>query len=281
MRSGKVQPPTPCGIGVFALADGGWRKTQNQRFQQHYRDSTFPPHPALFALVRMTPALLELDALVINVELTLASIIQGVALYFLTDNARSIFSTHDFARWLYVFSGLIIILIFWSRSLTHTLTLIRWPLEFGHNFLYITCALGEALLFTRLTDPVSWFEVSSVYAIGIWLLFFYDLRLVRPREVDRPSKASQQLCAVIESDQRRNIRWIVPGLFAYGVLSVALMKMEPEFFLRRHGHVWLAAGQVVGLLAYLRYSLRFFRVLAPIIAQRQEERISLISGGKS
>jgi hypothetical protein len=243
-------------------------------------DSTFCPGPAFFVLVRMTAALLELDALVINVELTLASIIQGVALYFLTDNARSIFSTHDFARWLYVLSGLIIILIFWSRSLTHTLTLIRWPLEFGHNFLYIACALGEALLFTRLGDPISWFEVSSAYAIGIWLLFFYDLHLVRPREADRPSEASRQLCATIESDQRRNIKWIIPALFAYGIFCVVLMKMEPEFFLRRHGHAWLAAGQVVGLLAYLRYAVRFFRVLAPIIAQRQEERISLVTDGK-
>ena len=114
---------------------------------KHYRDSTFFRSPALFGLVRMTPALLELDALVINIELTLASIIQGVALYFLTDNARSIFSTHDLARWLYVFAGLIIILIFWSRSLTHTLTLIRWPLEFGHNFLYIAWPWAKRALY--------------------------------------------------------------------------------------------------------------------------------------
>ena len=136
------------------------------------------------------------------------------------------------------------------------------------------------MLFTRLSDPVSWFEVSSVYAIGIWLLFFYDLRLVKPREADRSSEASRQLCAMIESDQRRNIKWIVPGLFAYGVLCVALMKMEPHFFLRRHGHAWLAAGQVLGLVGYLRYSLRFFRRLAPIIAQRHEARSTLITGAK-
>jgi hypothetical protein len=42
----------------------------------------------------------ELDSVVINVELTLASIIQGVALFFLTDNARAIiiFST-SVAHW--------------------------------------------------------------------------------------------------------------------------------------------------------------------------------------
>jgi hypothetical protein len=34
--------------------------------------------------------------------------------------------------WPYVLSGMIIILVFWSRVVLHILTVIRWPLEFGH-----------------------------------------------------------------------------------------------------------------------------------------------------
>jgi hypothetical protein len=34
----------------------------------------------------------ELDSVVVNIELTLVSIIQGVALFFLTDNARTLIS---------------------------------------------------------------------------------------------------------------------------------------------------------------------------------------------
>lgn len=225
--------------------------------------------------MRLTPALLELDGLVINIELTLASIIQGVALYFLTDSARDSLLTQDGTRWLYVGSGLLIILIFWSRSITHTLTLIRWPLEFGHNFLYIACALGEALLFTRLTNPTAWFEISAVYAVGVWLLFVYDLRMVRPREADRPSEASRRLCAMIERDQRLNIQLLIPALFAFSLLAVVALKLEPEFFLAQQGHSYLAAGQAIGLLAYLWYVVRFFGRLAPIVSQRQEERKSL------
>src|SRR5258708_29842578 len=33
------------------------------------------------------------------------------------------------------------------------LTVIRWPLEFGHNFLYIACALVEAFSFAQLGNP--------------------------------------------------------------------------------------------------------------------------------
>ncbi len=76
----------------------------------------------------------ELDSVVVNIELTLVSIIQGVALFFLTDNARALMSMRHWDALLYVAAGLCVIFVFWSRSVIHTLTLIRWPLEFGHNF---------------------------------------------------------------------------------------------------------------------------------------------------
>ena len=76
----------------------------------------------------------DLDSNVVNIELTLASIIQGVALYFLTENARTALSLNNWPALLYLSAGLCIIFIFWSRSIIHTLTLIKWPLEFGHNF---------------------------------------------------------------------------------------------------------------------------------------------------
>ena len=73
----------------------------------------------------------ELDSLVVNIELTLSSIIQGVALSVLTESARGPLGDLRFDQWPYVLNGLLIILLFWSRSVAHTLTLIRWPLEFG------------------------------------------------------------------------------------------------------------------------------------------------------
>ncbi len=125
----------------------------------------------------------ELDSVVVNIELTLVSIIQGVALFFLTDNARALMSMRHWDALLYVAAGLCVIFVFWSRSVIHTLTLIRWPLEFGHNFFYIACALGEAILFTRLNDPLAWFQLSAAYAGIVWLLFIYDMRLIHARIV--------------------------------------------------------------------------------------------------
>ena len=133
--------------------------------------------------MKFSAARSELDAMIVEIELTLVSIIQGVALYFLIDNARTVLSTKQAIFWPYILAGLLVILIFWSRSVLHILTLIRWPLEFGHNFLYIACALAECLLFTRLTNPRAWFALSAIYGALGWLLFIYDLRLLRAREL--------------------------------------------------------------------------------------------------
>ena len=92
----------------------------------------------------------ELDAMIADIELTLVSIIQGVALTVLIETSREAVAKLNWIMWPYVLSGLIIILVFWSRVVLHILTVIRWPLEFGHNFLYIACALVEALRLTIL-----------------------------------------------------------------------------------------------------------------------------------
>jgi hypothetical protein len=128
--------------------------------------------------------------MVVEIELTLCSIIQGVALYFLVENARAVLSMGQVSAWPYVATGLVIILLFWSRSLIHTLTLIRWPLEFVHNFFYIACTLVEALAFTHLNDPFTWFVLTALYAVVVWCLFAYDTRIValRGRDSAGPSR---------------------------------------------------------------------------------------------
>src|SRR5881394_1591820 len=155
----------------------------------------------------------DLDTNIVNIELTLASIIQGVALYFLTENARNALSLNNWPSLLYLSAGLCIICIFWSRSIIHTLTLIKWPLEFGHNFFYIACALGEAILFTRLEDPLAWFQISAAFAGIVWLLFIYDMRLIHARIAESREDSEHALYVRARSDQLLNILALVPLLF--------------------------------------------------------------------
>jgi hypothetical protein len=217
----------------------------------------------------------ELDSMVVEIELTLCSIIQGVALYFLVDNARLVLSGGQSAAWPYVATGLLIILLFWSRSLIHTLTLIRWPLEFVHNFFYIACALVEALAFTRLGDPFMWFIMTALYAIVVWALFVYDKRIVNLRGKDSAGPVGSQLYAMVGADQRRNIVLIIPAIFVFNASCALAIYLKPGFFLQHNGHLILIALQGIGLLVYLADVIRAFVRFVPLIsATRQEWRIA-------
>lgn len=209
--------------------------------------------------------------MVIEIELTLCSIIQGVALYFLVDNARLVLSGGQSAAWPYVATGLLIILLFWSRSLIHTLTLIRWPLEFVHNFFYIACALVEALAFTRLADPFMWFVLTALYAIVVWALFVYDKRIVDLRGKDSAGPVGSRLYAMVGADQRLNITIIIPVIFVFNAGSAIAIYTRPEFFLQHNGHLILIALQAIGLLLYLATVIRAFITFVPLISATRAE----------
>ena len=213
----------------------------------------------------------ELDSTVVNIELTLVSIIQGVALFFLMDNARAVMSARHWENFLYVTAGLCVIFIFWSRSIIHTLTLIKWPLEFGHNFFYIGCALGEAILFSRLDRPLAWFQLSAAYAGAVWLLFIYDMRLIRARVTESSSDFDRALYASAKADQLLNIWVLVPLLFLLNLGCAFAIWSWPDLFIARAGHVWLISVQLASFIGYLIYVARYFNTVGPLVLRSREE----------
>jgi hypothetical protein len=212
----------------------------------------------------------DLDSVVINIELTLVSIIQGVALFFLTDNARGLLSTQHASASLYLAAGLCVIFIFWSRSVIHTLTLIRWPLEFGHNFFYIACALGEAILFSRLDNPLTWFQLSAAYAGVVWLLFIYDMRLIHARLAESRADSERALYERATSDQLLNIRLLVPMLIVLNVVAAFAIWRWPDLFIARAGHIWLISTQLLSFIGYLVYTSRYFSAIAPLLLRSRQ-----------
>jgi len=213
----------------------------------------------------------ELDAMTADIELTLVSIIQGVALTVLIETSREVIAHLDWMMWPYVLSGLIIILVFWSRVVLHILTVIRWPLEFGHNFLYIACALVEAFSFAQLGNPARWFAfVAAFLAVG-WLLFAYDLRIIHMRVRDRTGDVSDRLYSLLLRDQWLNLALLLPGFFLVNVAFAAAIHLRPEFFLAREGHIWLIALQLIAFGGYLSYVVLFYRKIAPLVMQARSE----------
>jgi hypothetical protein len=212
-----------------------------------------------------------MDSMVVEIELTLISIIQGVALTFLIERARDVVSVHGAMFWPYVVGGLLVIFVFWSRSVLHIITVIRWPLEFGHNFLYIGCALVEAVMFSRLTNPAAWFALGALFGALGWSLFAYDLRLIRAREIDSAGPASNQLVNIVKRDQWMNIAVLVPMVALGNLLFFLCIRQWPEFFLDRQFHVALAMVQVAGFAAYLWYVIWHLRRVAPLVVQARAE----------
>lgn len=213
----------------------------------------------------------ELDEVIVNIELTLASIVQGLALSVLADNTSAVLSNGPVTAWPYVGVAFLTILLFWSRALIHTLTLIRWPLEFVHNFFYFVCALAEVLAFKHLNDPFLWFVLNAVFAALVWGLFIHDLRIIRQRAKDSVGPSSFRLYAIVEADQWMNIRYVMPFLFLFLLGAAVAIKLAPGFFLERNGHLLLIGCQALGLLIYLSYVIRAFTRITPLISATRAE----------
>jgi hypothetical protein len=207
----------------------------------------------------------ELDNVVLNIELTVNSIIQGVALSFLVSAAQNAEIVQRPVTWLYVVAGLLIILLFWVRSLIHTLTLIRWPLELGHNCLYFAAAFLEVLAFAHMNNPALWFGFLTLFAVLVWIIFVYDLRVVRARLEDSASGSGADLYPLVMRDQLLNIRWIVPALFAFNLVATLVIRQDLRW------HLLFISLQAVVLLVYLLFIIRSFAGLTPLIASTRAQ----------
>ncbi len=213
----------------------------------------------------------QLDNTVVEIELTLISIIQGVALTFLIENGSHLVSPAEKLYWPYIGAGLLVIFVFWSRSVLHIITVIRWPLEFGHNFFYIACAFSEAILFTRLNHPAGWFALATVFGLVGWALFIYDLRLIRARGAELNGPASERLMQLVRRDQLVNIAFVLPGVILYNLVAFLYIRSHPDIFLKNGRHVWLGLGELAGFAAYLWYVLRYFKQIVPVLTAAREE----------
>lgn len=213
----------------------------------------------------------ELDATVANIELTVISIVQGMALSFLIEGGRSLFVEVRLASLPYIVSGLLVAFSMWSRAVLHAFTVIRWPLELGHNFIYFVAALCEAALFSQAGRPERWYPVGLAMVALFWGMFFYERRMYRLRRRDSTGPASRALLDVLEAEHELNIRRLMPALLLVWGSFTALVFARPDLFIARGWHVALGALQVVGLLGYLRHvSLFYLSVIGRIVAARAE-----------
>jgi len=242
----------------MAQASGSSRKTSERVSTERKEAST---------------AQTELDTLLVHIELTLISIIQAVALTFLVDHSYDVLVSFRITFWPYAFTGLLVILLFWSRSVVHTLTVIRWPLDLIHNFMYIACTLVEAVTFTQLMNTLNWYALNALFGLMAWVLFAFDLRMIRRRIIDSSGPTGSRLYAIVEREQRLNLKLFMPATVVFNLLAMILVRSRTVFFIEGGNHVIIALVQLAAALGYLLYVMRFSaRILPLVVKMRQEWR---------
>jgi hypothetical protein len=223
--------------------------------------------------VNRREARIELGKTVVGIELTLISIIQGLALAVLASAAVAPMVQLDYEAWPYVFTGLLVVLIFWSRSLIHTLSFIGWPLEFGHTFGYFGATLIEAAALTQVSDPRAWFALNACYALAVWGLYAWDLRVVRKQAHDFATPEERLLHEDIVRDQRENIALLMPLAVAFQGVSWWLVHRYPDTMLRGHWHLLLIGLTILFSLHYLHGGVRLLQRRRDwILARQTQER---------
>lgn len=201
----------------------------------------------------------RLDEVVVNIELTLISIIQGLALAVLAGASVQPILQLQWQAWPYIVAGLLVVLIFWSRALVHTLSFIAWPLEFGHTFAYFGATLVEAVALTQVAVPAHWFALNALYALAVWGLYAWDLRVVTRDARPPVDDAERALRDDILRDQRLNIRFMMPAAVAFQALSWWLVVRYPQAMIERGGHLLLIGLTLAFSLHYLVGGVRLLR----------------------
>lgn len=197
----------------------------------------------------------KLSDIVVTIELTLLSVIQGVALYFLADNARGPLLSLDYAHWLYVAIAFTILITFWSQALVHVLSFISWPLEFVHNFLYFAVIITEVMMFASIADPLRWFAANTAFFFVSGLLYYADLRLLKSKERNFQLTENQKnFFAKNLADQELAFSYLVPAGFSFSLIATALVWQYPQVFIAGNWHLLLAGIELllgIGTLAIL------------------------------
>src|SRR5947209_576559 len=87
----------------------------------------------------------NLSASIVAIEFTLISVMVGVVLFPLVESATVLLRERNYQYWPYIAAGLVLTLYLWSSVISHSITFIGWPIDFGHNLLYITLAVVLAI----------------------------------------------------------------------------------------------------------------------------------------
>jgi hypothetical protein len=201
----------------------------------------------------------ELEALATSVELTIASVLQGIALAILIPQIVGLITSGAIAKLPYIPASLLLIFIVWIAFISHAISFITWPFNLAHNLLYFLVVTSEAVLLTFLDRPAPWFLSLTGFGIVMGLSYWYNLRSLRRYERRYATPAAQALYAHLVYDQRASLGFMA-GYILLGLFGYVALQLRPEFGLPQELG-WAVTGMIAMVLPAIHVAWQF-RLLA-------------------
>lgn len=169
-----------------------------------------------------------LDQIALTVELTVVSIIEGVALGALATNAAPVFQDGLHLQYVpYIFAGLALLLVFWSQAILHAISFIRWPLRMDHMLLYFLAAFLQVLIYSNITNSVQWFFWGTLFSLVVLWIYFIDLRILR-EVVPMFSRVAGGADYIHEVLRRHvnEMKFLMPISIAFNIVALILVVLD-------------------------------------------------------
>src|SRR3954452_21364340 len=150
----------------------------------------------------------ELESLATGVELTLASVLQGIALAILVPKIVELITNGELAKLPYIPASLLLVFMVWVMFIGHAISFITWPFDPLHNLLYFLIVSSEAVLLFFLDKPGPWF--LALVSLGLLLGFscWYNQSLLRRNASRYTTAAARKLYAHILDEQRVGLQFM-------------------------------------------------------------------------
>jgi hypothetical protein len=207
----------------------------------------------------------ELESLATGVELTLASVLQGIALAILAPKIVELITSGEVAKLPYIPASLLLMFMVWVMFIGHAISFITWPFDPLHNLMYFLIVGSEAVLLFFLDKPGPWFV--SLIGLGLLLGFscWYNQSLLRRNRSRYITGAARKLYAHIMDEQRVNLSYMA-GYCLVGLAGFGALQLRPDLGLTQElGWVITGLGAMALPLIHVLWQTRMMAQRARLI----------------
>jgi hypothetical protein len=170
----------------------------------------------------------ELEGVAVGIELTLASVLQGIPLALLIPRVVDLIVLGDVARLLYIPASLLIVFLVWVAFIMYALSFISWPFNPVHNLIYFGIVCTEAVLLALIDRPGTWFGALCAFGIAMLINYSYNQRQLLEQQPRFVGVEALALYDDMRAEQQIGIQfcWGYLAVGIAGVLSVPMLEQS-------------------------------------------------------